>query len=128
MRLRTRFETYREQPLTDAQIEFYEELYAFIGTQGGVSEVERRAIRAEALNRVESRPARTARPTLALIDGTAQPLTPFTDHLAAWKERTNLRGKYLDQAVTAIKAFNKAVPCSLETLSARWCKDGWNCG
>jgi hypothetical protein len=50
MRLRTRFEAYRDRPLTADQIEFFEELYGFVAALGGVDEIERRAIRAEAMN------------------------------------------------------------------------------
>jgi len=53
-----------------------------------------------------------------LIDGTAPVATPFLTHLPAWQARTHLKGKYLDEAIGVIKAFAKAVPCDIETLTS----------
>jgi integrase len=134
IRLRTRVEAHRKArgaaaPLTLELAELFEDIWTVIATQGGVNEIERRAIRAEALNSMDRTllalpaPAQ-ARQTLALVDGTAKPVTPFLAHLATWKERTHLKGKYLDQAVSSIEAFAKAVPCHLETLTGPMVQ-GW---
>jgi integrase len=54
------------------------------------------------------------RPVIATITGTS---TPFLDRFEDWRKATHLKGKSLDQAVSAIRQFADDVPKTIETLT-----------
>ena len=49
--------------------------------------------------------------------------TEFLQHLKEWQDKTHLKGKTLDQAISDIKQFSAAVSETLESLSGRHVQD-----
>lgn len=129
MGLRTQLEAINGEPFSVALGEAWEKIWRLLARLGGIAVVQQRQIRAAAQNDTASALAAfhkpvQARQTLALIDGTAQAVTPFTAHLAAWQAKTHLRGRYLHAAIASIEKFAAEVPCNLETLTGGMVQ-GW---
>jgi hypothetical protein len=120
LKFRTGFERYRDKPLSADQIDLLVEIYEFVASQGGVTEIERRAIRAEARNEMSrtvlALPARArGAETLALIDGSAAVVTRFLTQ-PIWRH-----GKSAPTCAANISLLRSAIPrCSRRPCHARW--------